>query len=38
LEVNRQGDYTITNGQATILNALGLAGDLTDTGKEQMYW
>lgn len=32
-EVNRQGDYTITNGQATILNALGLAGDLTGYGK-----
>lgn len=32
-EVNRQGDYTITNGQATILNALGLAGDLTSYGK-----
>lgn len=32
-EVNRQGDYTIANGQATILNALGLAGDLTMYGK-----
>lgn len=32
-EVNRQGDYTIANGQATILNALGLAGDLTAFGK-----
>ncbi|MFP3592556.1 polysaccharide biosynthesis/export family protein [Chryseobacterium sp. SIMBA_038] len=32
-EVNRQGDYTITSGQATILNALGLAGDLTMYGK-----
>jgi len=32
-EVNRQGDYTIANGQATILNALGLAGDLTQYGK-----
>jgi polysaccharide export outer membrane protein len=32
-EVNRQGDYVITNGQATILNALGLAGDLTMYGK-----
>jgi len=32
-EVNRQGDYTISNGQATILNALGLAGDLTMYGK-----
>ncbi|WP_185287538.1 polysaccharide biosynthesis/export family protein [Chryseobacterium lactis] len=32
-EVNRQGDYTIANGQGTILNALGLAGDLTSYGK-----
>ncbi|KMQ65580.1 sugar transporter [Chryseobacterium angstadtii] len=32
-EVNRQGDYVIANGQATILNALGLAGDLTMYGK-----
>ncbi|MDM1556714.1 polysaccharide biosynthesis/export family protein [Chryseobacterium indologenes] len=32
-EVNKQGDYTITNGHATILNALGLAGDLTMYGK-----
>ncbi|WP_415328663.1 polysaccharide biosynthesis/export family protein [Chryseobacterium sp. MMS23-Vi53] len=32
-EVNRQGDYTIANGQATIMNALGLAGDLTMYGK-----
>ncbi|HCA07561.1 polysaccharide biosynthesis/export family protein [Chryseobacterium sp.] len=32
-EVNRQGDYTIANGQATILNALGMAGDLTMYGK-----
>lgn len=32
-EVNRQGDYVITNGQATIWNALGLAGDLTGYGK-----
>ncbi|MDR2236531.1 MAG: polysaccharide biosynthesis/export family protein [Chryseobacterium sp.] len=34
-EVNRQGDYTIANGQATILNALGLAGDLTMYGKRE---
>lgn len=34
-EVNRQGDYTITSGQATILNALGLAGDLTMYGKRE---
>lgn len=32
-EVNRQGDYTIANGQATILNVLGMAGDLTSYGK-----
>lgn len=32
-EVNRQGDYTISNGQATILNVLGMAGDLTMYGK-----
>ncbi|WP_317207570.1 polysaccharide biosynthesis/export family protein [Chryseobacterium indicum] len=32
-EVNRQGDYTISNGHATILNALGLAGDLTMYGR-----
>ncbi len=32
-EVNRQGDYTISSGQATIFNALGLAGDLTVYGK-----
>jgi polysaccharide biosynthesis/export protein len=32
-EVNRQGDYTIANGQATIWNALGMAGDLTMYGK-----
>ncbi|WP_160136400.1 polysaccharide biosynthesis/export family protein [Chryseobacterium sp. c4a] len=32
-EVNRQGDYVISNGQGTILNALGLAGDLTMYGK-----
>ncbi|WP_223560026.1 polysaccharide biosynthesis/export family protein [Chryseobacterium lathyri] len=32
-EVNKQGDYTISSGQATVLNALGLAGDLTIYGK-----
>ncbi|REC63105.1 polysaccharide export protein [Chryseobacterium pennae] len=32
-EVNRQGDYTISNGQGTVLTALGLAGDLTMYGK-----
>lgn len=34
-EVNKQGDYTISNGQGTILNALGLAGDLTAFGKRE---
>ncbi|MCY1663004.1 polysaccharide biosynthesis/export family protein [Chryseobacterium sp. SL1] len=32
-EVNRQGDYVVANGQATILNALAMAGDLTIYGK-----
>jgi len=32
-EVNKQGDYTIANGQGTILNALGLAGDMTMYGR-----
>lgn len=32
-EVNRPGQYIIPDGQATILNALGLAGDLTMYGK-----
>lgn len=32
-EVNRQGDYVIPNGNGTLLNALGLAGDLTIYGK-----
>lgn len=34
-EVNRQGDYTIANGQGTILTALGMAGDLTMYGKRE---
>ncbi|WP_114820338.1 polysaccharide biosynthesis/export family protein [Chryseobacterium sp. KLBC 52] len=34
-EVSRQGDYTIASGQATILNALGMAGDLTQYGKRE---
>lgn len=34
-EVNRQGDYTVSNGQATIWNALGMAGDLTMYGKRE---
>ena len=32
-EVNKQGDYMISNGYGTILNALGMAGDLTMYGK-----
>lgn len=32
-EVNRQGEYIVPNGKATILNALGMAGDLTMYGK-----
>ena len=32
-EVNRQGEYIIPNGRATLLNALGMAGDLTMYGK-----
>lgn len=32
-EVNQPGQYTIPDGQATVLNALGLAGDLTMYGK-----
>ncbi|WP_417431370.1 polysaccharide biosynthesis/export family protein [Halpernia sp.] len=32
-EVNRPGQYLVTDGHATILNALGLAGDLTTYGK-----
>lgn len=32
-EVNRPGEYTVPNGKATILNAIGLAGDLTQYGK-----
>lgn len=34
-EVNKPGQYTIPDGQATLLNALGLAGDLTMYGKRQ---
>ncbi|WP_294283375.1 polysaccharide biosynthesis/export family protein [uncultured Chryseobacterium sp.] len=34
-EVNKQGDYTLANGHGTILNALGLAGDLTLYGKRE---
>ena len=32
-EVNRPGQYTIPEGQTTLLNAIGLAGDLTIYGK-----
>lgn len=32
-EVTKPGQYTIPDGQATLLNALGLAGDLTMYGK-----
>ena len=32
-EVNKPGQYVITDGNATLLNALGLAGDLTMYGK-----
>lgn len=32
-EVNRPGQYVISDGQTTLLNALGLAGDLTMYGK-----
>lgn len=34
-EVNRPGQYTIPEGQTTLLNALGLAGDLTIYGKRE---
>ncbi|UFK97116.1 polysaccharide biosynthesis/export family protein [Kaistella faecalis] len=32
-EVNNPGQYTVPDGQANVLNALGLAGDLTMYGK-----
>ncbi len=32
-EVNKPGQYVIPDGQSTLLNALGLAGDLTIYGK-----
>lgn len=32
-EVNRPGEYIIPNGKTTLLNALGMAGDLTIYGK-----
>lgn len=34
-EVNRPGQYTVPEGQTTLLNALGLAGDLTIYGKRE---
>lgn len=32
-EVNRPGEYTVADGKATLLSALGMAGDLTMYGK-----
>lgn len=32
-EVNRQGEFTLSNGQGTVLNALSLAGDVTMYAK-----
>lgn len=32
-EVRRQGEFTMPNGEATIVNALAMAGDLTDYGQ-----
>ncbi len=32
-EVNRPGEYTVPDGKATLLSALGMAGDLTMYGK-----
>lgn len=32
-EVTRPGEYTVSDGRATILSALGMAGDLTMYGK-----
>ncbi|HAH60283.1 MAG TPA: sugar transporter, partial [Bacteroidales bacterium] len=32
-QVTRPGQYTIPEGQTTLLNAIGLAGDLTIYGK-----
>lgn len=32
-EVNRPGQYTMTNGRMTLLDALGAAGDLSSYGK-----
>lgn len=34
-EVNRPGQYAIPDGQSTLLNAVGLAGDLTMYGKRE---
>lgn len=34
-EVNKAGHYIIPEGQTTVLNALGLAGDLTIYGKRE---
>lgn len=32
-EVNKPGEYTVADGKATLLSALGMAGDLTMYGK-----
>lgn len=34
-QVTKPGQYTIPDGQATVLNAIGLAGDLTVYGKRE---
>lgn len=34
-EVNKPGQYVIPDGQSTLLNAIGLAGDLTMYGKRE---
>ena len=34
-QVTKPGQYTIADGQATVLNAIGLAGDLTVYGKRE---
>ena len=34
-EVNRPGQYALTNERSTLLDALGLAGDLTAYGKRE---
>lgn len=34
-EVNRQGEYVLANGQGTLLNVLGMAGDLSMYGDRE---